>query len=49
MLKVEDVALWMVIIVGIVVVVVIVGFLVFVRWGGRENERNRITEDQVDN
>jgi hypothetical protein len=45
MLTEGEVTIWMLIITPIILVIVVTGFVVFVRWGKRDAERNRIRED----
>jgi len=45
MLTEGEVTFWMLIITPVILVVVVTGFIVFVRWGKRDAERNRIREE----
>jgi|GEM_PF-4440329 len=42
MLSIEEVKTVMMVVIPIVLLVVIVGFVTFVRWGTRDKERNRL-------
>lgn len=42
MLTEQEVTFWMLVITPIILVVVVTGFVVFVKWGKRDDERNRI-------
>lgn len=46
MLREEDVFTWMIVIAPIVVIVSVLAFIKFVRWGERDLEKNRLRDKE---